>query len=109
MIVVKVKWSEKDKINTEALERFFSDFQERHITKYEIDLLGNDVKKDEVNSDRFYNLIENDLVVLVSISIIHVDLPDHIFENDMAEIYPSLCMIDEEIEVEVIRGENNEI
>jgi hypothetical protein len=105
MILVAVKWSEKDKIDTMRLEKFFSDFQERHITKYEVDLMGNGVKRDDDNNDRWFGLITNELLVYIGITIIHNDLPEHIVSSDLSEIYPALSEIDDEIEVELNGGD----
>jgi hypothetical protein len=105
MILVVVKWSDKDKIDTMRLEKFFSDFQERHITKYEVDLMGNGVKRDYEDNDKWFGLQTNELLVYIGITIIHNDLPEHILSSDLSEIYPALSGIDDEIEVEINGGD----
>lgn len=102
---IVITWSEQNKIDNTGLESYFSDFQERHITKYEIGLLGNAVKKDNENSYKFYGVVENNMISLVSLSVIHSDLPYHILQQDLQEIYPALTLLDDEIEIEFIGGD----
>jgi len=99
--MIIIKWSAKENVDNAGMESYFSYFQQKHITKYEIDLMGNAVKKDNENSHRYYGTIENELMSLVNLNIIHTDLPEHILRQDLDEIYPALAELDTEIEVEI--------
>ena len=107
-MLIVVKWSDASRIDNTKLESYFSDFQERNITKYEVDWLGNAVKKDVENSHKFYGVIENNLIILINISIIHTDLPQHIINQDISEIYSDLSQIDDEIEIEIVGGDSDD-